>query len=353
MPYDPRMYEPNPGRDPATYIHQWDQPLNPRGDMPMQAPGVDPMSFQTRAEYESARDAALAHQREMAYRAQTAYRTAPVPVTPSTPVTTTRPFTSSTVIKQVSQSTSVQAKKTPEPPKPKYKPVKYLVLDGREPSHVGFWIGVGIKIAGMTFLTGLIYSFLLFLAKDSIEPSLSLIGMATSVLCWLVVVYRANTHSIETRPTEGSGPLWVGAGLSLTIGLILFLANRNNFQINLLALIGLVSALCVNAMHDGAEGITEEIVKMRQTRHYFQNSPDGQKCRLCREPAVAMRRYFFSSPNEWEYYIPVCTKHQHYICEIDGFGNQTWPQSGDCTQTGLVRATPKRFPKNVHPQRHR
>lgn len=46
MPYDPRMYEPNPGRDPATYIHQWDQPLNPRGDMPMQAPGVDPMSFE-------------------------------------------------------------------------------------------------------------------------------------------------------------------------------------------------------------------------------------------------------------------------------------------------------------------
>lgn len=350
MPYEPQMFEPNPGRDPVTGMHPWDQPMYPRGDMPMPAPGVEPESYRMRAEYESAREAALAHQREMQYRAQTAPRqTYPSSSTTSSSTTTTSRQTtisrqSEPVVLNVAQSKP--ATPPPDPPKPKYRPAKYMIIDPRVPSFTGFWVGIAAKTIGMAFLTGLIFSFILFLGKGISELPLLLTGMITSALCWAVVIYRAQQHSLVGRPTGGEGPLWVGGWITLVIGVVIFVANRQGFHVNYLALVGLVSVLVVNAMHDGAGGITEDIVKMRQVRRYSRNGPDGGKCQLCNSPAeeaVTMRRYYFNSPNLWRFYLPVCAKHQHYVCEIDEFGKELWPQSGDCTQPGLIRTRPRRF----------
>lgn len=347
MPYEPRMFERNPGPDTVTGIHPWDQPMNPRGDMPIRIPGIEPAPGQIRIEYENAQQAAQHYQRELAYRAQTGQlsRVAPAAAT-STYAPPRQTMTPRNVVQNAPQPAIVPAKPTPQPPKTKYQPAKFLVIDSRVPSFANLWLGAGVRIAGMAFLTGLIFSFMLILAKGSTELSLLLLGMASSVLCWAVVVYRANTHSMEARTTEGSGPLWVGGWIILAIGVALYVANRHGFQVNILALVGLVSALTVNAMHDGVDGITEEVVKMRQTRRYFQGGPTGRKCQLCNSPAedaVDMRRYRFQDPNQWRFYLPVCSKHQHYVCEIDGFGKETWPQSGDCTQPGLIRTRPRRF----------
>jgi len=339
MSYDPRMFEPNPGAPMPGEVHAWNQPMHPRGDMPEQVAGLDPMAFQSRIEYENARQAQLAYQREIAWRQQTGQMTSRSkgPVRTPTIQPGLNPEVNPTVAKAAPKN---------ERPKPTHKPARYKLVDRRRPNFALANTGLFIRLILKATMSGLAFSCILFFGSSSYTLRLLVAGIVISVACWSAVFYRAAMLDINSDSAAGGGPIWIGVLFCSLASLVLYLLDKNSFDVEYPALVGTFLAWLMSTQFGSPSDISTDILMMRRTRYFFRHSPKGHDCQLCKSPAVAataMRRYHFKDPNNWRYYLPVCSRHEHYVCEINEWGMQKWPQSADCLQPELLKVTPKQF----------
>lgn len=328
----------NPGYGPDRR-HTWDTPQYPGGDAPIPAPGVDPMAYQREIEYQQARDASHFNIRQQEEQArQAAHRSSVVSGEPKA----TRAPTG----RNPRANSATTAQKPALPIKPTLTPVKYLVKDSRIPSLGWGYANIVGKVFGPSILTSLAYFFVtLTVSRVAVTTQLG-IAIAVSAVCWSMVLYRAINYNSEDKDkiTPGNGPLYWGSLFALLINL-----PSNGFNLTLrplviISLIGLWLIWHLSIFLDDANDISGRIVRHNWAKQLYLTGVIGRKCQLCSEPAgeaVAMRRYYYYLPVTWQYYLPVCIKHQYYICEFDETGKQSWPQSGDCTQPGLIVAKPK------------